>query len=147
MHERPEGATDAVLQDELVYVYASLRSVKKNESAWNYLRGLANYHPELVSGIIAWCENFISTPETSSNYLALGLLADLRYKAPVDFLLKCSCFYFLFPLSCSEEVGTIDAIKRAIILFGELAKADAIRAKSWMRRLEHATVRLSTLST
>ena len=44
--------TRTVLARELKYVLLSIDSVSKNESSWNYLRGLANYHPELKEEII-----------------------------------------------------------------------------------------------
>lgn len=44
--------THAVLARELKYVFLSIDSVSKNESSWNYLRGLASYHPELNEEII-----------------------------------------------------------------------------------------------
>ncbi|RYH28573.1 hypothetical protein EON65_11670 [archaeon] len=39
--------TSEVLQREIEYVWQSIFTVKKNESSWNYLRGLIRYHPEI----------------------------------------------------------------------------------------------------
>ena len=41
-----------ILQRELLFTYEMINKASKNESAWNYLRGLAKYHTELIHEII-----------------------------------------------------------------------------------------------
>lgn len=91
-------------------------SVKKNESSWNYLRGLANAHPaELYAPIRDWCQQRVRESE-ENNYLAVGLLADL-----------------------TEGLGTKESKEEAVLLFRRLVQIDEIRAKSWIRRIHRAT--------
>ena len=46
MHQGPEMVTTELVQREIQYVWAALQDVTLNESAWNYLRGLARTHSE-----------------------------------------------------------------------------------------------------
>jgi hypothetical protein len=45
--------TVEIIQSELEYVFQSIMKVKKNESSWNYLRGLVNFHPEITEQVLA----------------------------------------------------------------------------------------------
>eukprot|EP00981_Chlorochromonas_danica_P012655 scaffold5245_cov183-Ochromonas_danica.AAC.6 len=109
VHQGPEGVTPAILERELNYAVNSINLVKKNESSWNYLRGLARLHPELKEVVSQRVEELVNSTE-GENYLALGLLADLK-----------------------EEQGDVSAAQD---LFETLVIVDGIRAKSWTRRLE-----------
>lgn len=77
VHSGPEAITEAVLARELDFTTRNILSVKKNESSWNYLRGLARFHPELTASVTTFCEEAVKGSE-EKNFLALGLLADLR---------------------------------------------------------------------
>lgn len=46
VHQGPEMITTEVVHREVAYAWESLQSVTLNESAWNYLRGLAKTHRE-----------------------------------------------------------------------------------------------------
>jgi hypothetical protein len=41
-----------MIEREVEYTYQSILKVKKNESSWNYLRGLVNYHPEIKDSVV-----------------------------------------------------------------------------------------------
>jgi hypothetical protein len=77
IHNGPEPVTDQVLQRELDYVFTSFDKVKKNESSWNYLRGLVRYHPDIKQEVTE--KVTVLVKDGLNHYLALGLLADLRY--------------------------------------------------------------------
>jgi hypothetical protein len=78
VHENSlEGVSGAVLQREAGFVAASLSSVSLNESAWNYLRGLARAHPELLPEAKQLAIDAVAA-SGSSNSFAVALLADLR---------------------------------------------------------------------
>lgn len=66
-----------IIQGELAYTFQSIENVKKNESSWNYLRGLVNFHPEVVDQVINWLTAMVDGTEME-NPFALALLADLR---------------------------------------------------------------------
>lgn len=51
MHSGPEPITPEVLAWEVAFTMACISKVKKNESSWNYLRGLARAHLELKASI------------------------------------------------------------------------------------------------
>lgn len=52
MHSGPEPVTPSILVREMEYTFNSILKVAKNESSWNYLRGLSRMHPETVDRII-----------------------------------------------------------------------------------------------
>lgn len=54
IHENPVGISDEVVESELKYTTDQIALVTKNESAWNYLRGLANKHPQILSKLCEW---------------------------------------------------------------------------------------------
>lgn len=151
------GPSDAplaadILQRELAFAFSAIDKVTKNESVWNYVRGLTKFHPACVDQVISKCQDFditatapvtataASSSSESSNsdrdatkpggrrsskrasVYALGLLADLQ-----------------------EMQGTFDAVSHAETLFLHLEQADAIRVKYWSRRVEEARVKLATL--
>lgn len=55
VHSGPDPVTSLVLNRELDYAFASLDIVSKNESSWNYIRGLSRFHPECVERVTEKC--------------------------------------------------------------------------------------------
>ena len=126
-----------VVQRELDFALAAIDRVSKNESAWNYVRGLARYHPESLPRIRAKCAEFDITVPSSShgsnadrdrrrsktgNPHALSLLADLR-----------------------EAEGSAESLAHAAALFAALQTADAIRLKFWTQRADTIQLKLAAL--
>jgi hypothetical protein len=52
VHSGPDPVTALVLQRELDYSFSSIDQVTRNESSWNYIRGLARTHPETTQRVI-----------------------------------------------------------------------------------------------
>lgn len=77
MHHGPEGITEDILNREMDFCFSSLDKLKQNESAWNYLRGLEQYHPALKQPISRKCEEIVTTSDMP-NVFALSFLSDLR---------------------------------------------------------------------
>lgn len=100
--------TEDILQQEVDYSFECIDKVKKNESAWNYLRGMTNKYPSVKEAVLdryvrlccshfslkdasrfLWynnvfnvhlrCSKLIEQDAYHNNYLAVGLVADLRY--------------------------------------------------------------------
>ena len=46
MHKGPEMLTTEIISREVAFAWDSLQTVTLNESAWNYLRGLAKFHKD-----------------------------------------------------------------------------------------------------
>ena len=127
-----------VVQRELGFAFAAIGRVSKNESAWNYVRGLARFHPESVPQIRAKCIEFDTTAPSSSssngnadrdqrrsktgNPHALGLLGDLR-----------------------EAEGSAESLAHAAVLFAALQAVDAIRVKYWTRRVDTVRLKIAAL--
>eukprot|EP01036_Dinobryon_divergens_P022186 gene22186-30426_t len=101
---------EQVLFSEVDFTVATILKLRLNESAWNYLRGLQNYHPFLREKIISIVQQQVDLDP--SNPLALALLADMREEENI---------------SASFEI--VDS------LLSQLIKIDAIREKYWTRRL------------
>jgi protein farnesyltransferase/geranylgeranyltransferase type-1 subunit alpha len=104
---------------EIAYTLNKISKVKGNESAWNYLRGIANAYPNMQNSICIEVNKLVSSTE-NGNVLAISLLADLL-----------------------EMEGSKSNLETAIGFFTLLADIDKIREKSWMRRIKEC--RLSTL--
>lgn len=90
-----------MIAKEIAYTCEKIELVAKNESAWNYLRGIVNAHPAFQDDVVSWYVSpyfavvviifislcnawdrlraFVSAEgDRSKNYFALGLLADIR---------------------------------------------------------------------
>eukprot|EP01031_Cornospumella_fuschlensis_P034765 gene34765-42099_t len=101
-----------ILAREIDYVWQSIFTVKKNESSWNYLRGLIRFHPEIKKPMMEKIEEFLEEPSHHS-HLSLGLLADLY-----------------------EAQGDKASLQRAKELLCMLMESDVVRVKTWARRLD-----------
>eukprot|EP01040_Poterioochromonas_malhamensis_P007967 gene7967-8611_t len=123
VHDNPSiPVTIDILQREIDYTFQSLEKVKKNESAWNYLRGIVNFHAETLPIILPRLEAWINTPEGSENYHLVSLYADLR-----------------------ESEGTLEGYEAALFHFKRLMDLDAIRVKSWIRRINAVNILIEQL--
>jgi protein farnesyltransferase/geranylgeranyltransferase type-1 subunit alpha len=112
VHRNPlEPINKHILQRELEYSMQSILLVANNESSWNYLRGLARFHPELQGDISKRVEKLLTSAGEEDNTFALSLLAELR-----------------------EKERTVNSLLEAEHLVTKLISCDAIRAKSWIRR-------------
>lgn len=69
--------TPEILQREIDYTFSAIEKVKKNESAWNYLRGVALKYFDFTEGILVRIMALIETDAYYNNYLAVGLAADI----------------------------------------------------------------------
>eukprot|EP01038_Epipyxis_sp_PR26KG_P008027 gene8027-10876_t len=118
VHNGPEMLSDETVLRELEFCFNSINKVKRNESAWNYLRGLSNFHPEIFESIIDRLNEFIVL-YGDENALALGLLADM-----------------------SEKKGDTASLENTQNLFRRLIEVDKIRGKSWSRRLQECKRKL-----
>jgi hypothetical protein len=70
--------TEDVIHREIDYTLQIIQKVKKNESPWNYLRGLAFKYDTARQTILVKCEELIRTDAYHNNSFAVGLTADLR---------------------------------------------------------------------
>ena len=114
--------SEAVRQAELDFTIAMLRRLTNNESAWNYLRGIANTYPGVRVDIRNKCDKLVSETEGGSNALAISLLADLW-----------------------EMDGSKSSLETAVGLFTLLMGIDKIRQKSWIRRRNRAILEISSM--
>lgn len=115
VHNRPvpvTGPSAEICEEEISYAWNALHRVKNNESAWNYLRGLAIKHSFLQKKVQQTCDKFIAEGG-GGNPLALSLLADL----------------------CEME-KTPEGREKAIGCFSLLMDIDKVRSKSWRARLD-----------
>lgn len=110
------------LLSELKYTTESIRSVKFNESSWNYLRGLANKHDIIKNDITAFCTNLVNDTDFN-NHFAIALLADLK-----------------------EQQKTIESLQESEQLYIHLSVIDPIRKKVWNKRAEQIRLLLLSLS-
>lgn len=79
MHTRPDQpVTEDILQREIAYSFACIEKVKKNESVWNYLRGMTNKYPSIRPAVTERCSELIAMDAYHNNYLAVGYVADLK---------------------------------------------------------------------
>jgi protein farnesyltransferase/geranylgeranyltransferase type-1 subunit alpha len=97
---------------ELAFVWKALQVAKNNESAWNYLRGLAFAHLDYRGRIREMCDEMVSSSE-GSNPLALGLCADLW-----------------------EKEGSSAGKDKAAGYFALLINIDPMRTKVWRFRFD-----------
>lgn len=109
------------LETEVEYAFTNLEGVQLNESAWNYIRGLARQHPELKSLVKDRCKTMLAV-STSENPFLMSLYADL----------------------CEWE-GTKESFEEAQGYFVRLKDADQIRAKHWGRRAEKAAMAVESM--
>ena len=131
IHNRPESlpaVATSTYQSECEWVWKNLLNVRKNESAWNYLRGIADVCPSLRDNILNKCEFIIKesskeiphvsdeteeVPATPHNVYALALAADMW-----------------------EEEGTTTNVDKARNALVTLMDVDKIRVKAWSTRLQ-----------
>ena len=76
VHFGPSPVTIDILQREVEFAFSKLRAVTLNESAWNYLRGLYQNHPELTDTILTKTEEFLANAE--GNIFAIGLVGEIK---------------------------------------------------------------------
>lgn len=106
------------LVEEVDFVFRTLESsgVKNNESAWNYMRGLAFEHPQMQDTIRTRLQAFLE--DHKSNIYAMSLIADLL----------------------SLE-GSPEALGGAKGHYSLLCALDAIREKFWLRKISEIEAR------
>jgi protein farnesyltransferase/geranylgeranyltransferase type-1 subunit alpha len=115
LHQQPGQLPEGVIRGEIGFAFTSLNKVKNNESAWNYLKGLANKYPEVRALIRGRCDEMVSTSE-GGNPFAVALLAELW-----------------------ELEGSCQGLETAVGLFTLLIDIDKIREKSWRKRINSLT--------
>mmetsp|Transcript_23240 Transcript_23240/g.33286 ORF Transcript_23240/g.33286 Transcript_23240/m.33286 type:complete len:308 (-) Transcript_23240:83-1006(-) len=106
-----EPINDEVLHREVNYTLEAINTLRLNESAWNYLRGLINEHILVKETVLPKLQEWVEGVD-SDNPLAVSLLADMR------------------EMECTES--SLDA---AEVLFNRLCEIDKIRKKCWIRRI------------
>ena len=118
------GGSDATLgkdqlQAEIDYCFGTMDTsgVKSNESAWNYLRGLAFEHTITQPVVLKCVQDFVDG--NSGCVYALSLLADLHM-----------------------ATASVQSMQEACGIFTLLATLDPVRAKAWDRRATEAEVSL-----
>ncbi len=78
VHLNPLNPPNAnALTREIEFSFAAIDKVKKNESAWNYLRGLVFKYNETVQPVLERILALIQTDAYHNNYFAVGLAADI----------------------------------------------------------------------
>eukprot|EP00605_Chrysophyceae_sp_TOSAG23-4_P001814 GSChrysophyteH1.ASY1.ANO1.2004.1 assembled CDS len=114
-----------VYQSEIQWTWGRIILVQKNESAWNYFRGLSNICPSVTADVLSKCEHILKeaalkavepkedTDSPRTNNFAMALAADIY-----------------------EEIGTIDAREKAASYLTALMDSDKIRIKAYQHRLE-----------
>lgn len=122
VHNGPQGIDAATLQREIKFTISSILKVKDNESAWNYLRGLARHHRgDVANRIQKWCIETL--PTQPKNPFIVCLLADLL-----------------------EEEGSLQSLQSSLALLQDLVQLDPLRAKAWNRRIQLVGSKISTYS-
>lgn len=117
IHNRGQGRGDKIdsegLTQEINFVFETVETsgVKNNESAWNYLRGIAIEHEVMQSVVQSRLRKFLE--EQKSNVFAMSLLADL-----------------------SAMDGSAAALDEAKGHYSLLCALDPVREKFWMRKIQ-----------
>ncbi len=104
--------TMEILNNELEYVFKSINQVKLNESAWNYLRGLVNYHSEIVFKASSLLKAINSSGDYDGNHYYLSLLAHIY-----------------------ENDSGIESLEECGELYMKLLTVDSTRAKLWNAKI------------
>ena len=105
------------LQMELNFCMETMENtgVKTNESAWNYIRGLAFEHPSIQPTVLSRVQEFYEN--NTECVFAISLLADLYIADPYR---------------------SLQGIQESCALFALLVTLDPIRAKAWALRGKEA---------
>ena len=104
--------TVEILNNELEYVFKSINLVKLNESAWNYLRGLVNYHSEIVLKTSSLLKAINSSGDYDGNHYYLSLLAHIY-----------------------ENDSAVESLEECGELYMKLLTVDSTRAKLWNSKI------------
>ena len=117
IHNQSQDSNEKIdaerLAEEIDFVFETLETsgVKSNESAWNYLRGIAVEHEQTQGAVQSRLRSFLE--EHKSNVFAISLLADLLVME-----------------------GSSVALEEARGHFSLLCALDAVREKFWLRKIQ-----------
>ena len=94
------------------YVFKSINQAKHNESAWNFLRGLVNTHPELICNTLSLLKGINTSGDYDENQHYLRLLAHIY-----------------------ESDSSTESLEESGELYIKLLTIDGIRAKLWNHKI------------
>ena len=87
--------SSSVLQQEMNYAFTALKTVSKNESAWNYLYGIIKFHPESIPTILdKLLEYDITDPNSLANQRRKERRSHKNGRYPSSPTLHRLCFTF-----------------------------------------------------
>jgi hypothetical protein len=127
---------------EREFTWKQIQIVTKNESAWNYLRGISNVCPQLNGDILAHCENIIHNTSASAS-VNLKTNDDEDEDEVEDEVedpsFKNSRQGNTFALALAADLwelnGSIECIEKALFAYEMLKQCDGIRVKVWNSRI------------
>lgn len=147
-----------VLMSELNYTFMKLERAFLNESCWNYLRGIAMYHPlsSIVSEVKSRCELLLtggyknSNPESSDDeedddedlnedvHEGEGKSQKEIHRERKIERRRKNPFAMSLLADLLEMEGSVHSLNQAKLLFLSLMEVDSLRCKAWSRRATSA---------
>ena len=154
-----------VMQQELTFAFGAVDKVTKNESAWNYIRGLAKFHPECIPEVLRKCQDFDVTAVAggTAGSAAAGASAGASATAASSSSRSGDAdkdatkpggrrsskrgnpYAMALLADLQEAQGSVEALMHAETLCMHLQGVDEIRVKYWSRRVEAVRLKLAAL--